>query len=423
MMNEATDELVLWAPSGENITEEELTSGRPTQLTPDLKSLVQEVIDLEGWRAGNAIAFLIDGMPQYDGTGALRTYESYEGANSDGHAWTTNEPEFGPTLEVTYCAPVTCPAGGQHSSLTLRVSNGQDDVQERQGADRTLRVDSTDLTLGGDAAGGGPQLLGIRFQDVEVPPGAIITGASLMLTVDESYNADGARYADWIRTTIRMRRVGHAPAWLERDSSSAVLSSIWNEEATNTTAAWAPGGASLPECAGAEGCPTSSGRVVQFTTDFGPVLQEVISLPTWRTGNAVAVMIDVDAEYDAKPAVRKYESFEGTSTEDSSWTDVQPMFRPTLFVSFCSGGAGPAPPPLLANSGLDDGERLAAIIGSVALAIILFLFGVVFCFVKREREGNPIFTNIGKAGPVIQPSPVDVSVTATKHTEMTSSAP
>ena len=105
MMNEATDELVLWAPSGENITEEELTSGRPTQLTPDLKSLVQEVIDLEGWRAGNAIAFLIDGMPQYDGTGALRTYESYEGANSDGHAWTTNEPEFGPTLEVTFDSP------------------------------------------------------------------------------------------------------------------------------------------------------------------------------------------------------------------------------------------------------------------------------------------------------------------------------
>ena len=49
-------------------------SAGPDQLTPDLSSIVQELIGQAGWSAGNAIAFIIEGGPDSE-----RTAESFDG--------------------------------------------------------------------------------------------------------------------------------------------------------------------------------------------------------------------------------------------------------------------------------------------------------------------------------------------------------
>ena len=39
--------------------------------------------------------------------------------------------------------------------------------------------------------------MGLRFQNVMVPPGSTVSGASLMLTIDESHNPETNRYTDY----------------------------------------------------------------------------------------------------------------------------------------------------------------------------------------------------------------------------------
>ena len=62
--------------------------------------------------------------------------------------------------------------------------------------------------------------MGLRFQDVQIPPGSIVTGASIMLTVDESHNTEETRFTEWMTSTIKMRKTAHAPEWLPQDSTN-----------------------------------------------------------------------------------------------------------------------------------------------------------------------------------------------------------
>ena len=52
-----TTAAVAWAPASWNNADE----GGPEQHTPDLASVVQEVVDRPGWAEGNAMAFIITG--------------------------------------------------------------------------------------------------------------------------------------------------------------------------------------------------------------------------------------------------------------------------------------------------------------------------------------------------------------------------
>jgi len=112
----------------------------------------------------------------------------------------------------------------------MRVDNALDDVEESQ-ASGFLYQGSSDLEIGNDPEVGGAQYVGLRFQNSPVPRGAQIMGASLMLTIDESFNEleecdvtthdamDCRRFNEWMTATIKMRRVGDAPEWLDPDST------------------------------------------------------------------------------------------------------------------------------------------------------------------------------------------------------------
>jgi hypothetical protein len=242
--SESTTAAVAWSPEGESIPSQQISERRPTVMTTDLSSIVQEVVDLGGWASGNSLAFVIDGDAAHDGTGALRSYESFDGSNSAEHSWTSAQASFGPTLSITYCAPVTCPADHTFHSEQIRVQRASDDVEENQnvpaygGAAAVtnptagfLYQGSSDLEIGNDPETGGAQYVGIRFSSVPVPQGAIIQGASLMLTIDESYNNAATctsdhstcrRFSEFITAEIRLRDSANAPEWLSGNDPAVV---------------------------------------------------------------------------------------------------------------------------------------------------------------------------------------------------------
>ena len=88
----STDATVAWAPTAWSVGEAGLA-----QRTDDLKSIVQELVDRDGWAADNAIAFVITGSGQ-------RAAESFNG-----------DADAAPLLHVEYTvravdAPVDAPA-------------------------------------------------------------------------------------------------------------------------------------------------------------------------------------------------------------------------------------------------------------------------------------------------------------------------
>ena len=182
-----------------------------------------------------------------------------------------------------------------------------------------------------------------------------------------------------------------------------ILQTIWNNESTTAEAIWTPGGEHLPECEGS--CPSGGARRVQFTSEFRDVMNEVISLPGWQAGNAIALIIDGHAEHDNTPTLRSYESWNGVNTAEHSWTSTDPIFAPTLWVSYCTpppadaGGAAPSTSSAQSSGSSDDDEGTVIIVAVVAAVLVALLLGTIGCFIMREKAGKPIFTQLTPDAP------------------------
>ena len=77
--------------------------------TPDIKSVVQEIIGLQGWNAGNAMAFILEGENQgVSDTENARELESFENiADPEDGGDGQNHPERVPQLVVYYKSGTT----------------------------------------------------------------------------------------------------------------------------------------------------------------------------------------------------------------------------------------------------------------------------------------------------------------------------
>jgi hypothetical protein len=120
--------------------------------TPDLKSVVQEIVDRGSWTPGNAMVFIMEGS----GTRVTRSFEGQSGS--------------APLLHVEYDD-----IGIQE--LDIRIAQSSDDAEEKAG----LAADTNDdfLEMAKDPLDSANQTIGLRFQNVTIPQGATITKAYL----------------------------------------------------------------------------------------------------------------------------------------------------------------------------------------------------------------------------------------------------
>lgn len=133
--------------------------------TPDVSTIVQEIVNRDEWQYENSMVFIITGTGH-------RTASSYDG--SSGGA---------PLLHVEY-------NDGTDQEINIRVSQGSDDAEENSsgGVDVTA---STDLEMTWDDYDGrNNQVIGIRFQNVAIPKNATIVNAYLEFEIDEEQTED-----------------------------------------------------------------------------------------------------------------------------------------------------------------------------------------------------------------------------------------
>jgi uncharacterized repeat protein (TIGR01451 family) len=183
-------------------------------------------------------------------------------------------------------------------TVTSRVSSSTDDAEESL-ADGDMSLASSDLELINDD--GIDQLVGMRFTNVNIPPGATISNAYIQFQVDETTS-------DPTQVNIRGEDVNDALTFSNSDFN------ISSRATTNAVVAWTP---SPWETTGEASFP-------QQTPDIAGVIQEIVDRPGWSLNNSLAIIID-------GTGVRTAESYNG-----------DPLGAPLLRVEYING----SPPPV-----------------------------------------------------------------------------
>ncbi|MBN2372364.1 hypothetical protein JXL19_01060 [bacterium] len=229
--------------------------------TPDLKSIVQEIVDRTGWASGNSMAFIISGTGE-------RTAASYDGKSGSA-----------PLLHIEYTS----------NSIDIRVSQSSDDAEENAG---NMSLASSDLELGQD---GSAQTVGIRFRNVNVPQGALITRCYIEFETDE---------IDTVTTNLVIKGESSDTAV----TFSSLSGDISSRATTNASVSWT----NVPEW--------NTVDEIHRTPDLSSIVQEIIGRSGWSAGNAMVFIITGSGQ-------RTAESYDG-----------EPAAAPLLHIEYAQGG-------------------------------------------------------------------------------------
>ena len=136
-----------------------------TYSSPDISSVLQQVVERDGWCSNNNLALIIEGSGQRDA-------KSFQRSSTQA-----------PLLRVSY-DPSSIPFTSSNCPFTLeaQVADGLDDV-EMEVSSSQMRLTSNDLEMPFDEETGESQLIGVRFRDLDLPEGAIIDDAYLEFEV------------------------------------------------------------------------------------------------------------------------------------------------------------------------------------------------------------------------------------------------
>lgn len=175
-----------------------------------------------------------------------------------------------------------CTYTNAQTTIVSQVSQGNDDAEERVSSGN-MSLSSSDLELIRD--GGNNQLVGIRFQNINIPQGTTILSASIQFTTDETDSGS---------TSVTIS--GH-----DTDNAGVFTSSngnISNRTLTTASVGWN----SIPAWNTVGQAGTN-----QQTPDLTNIVQEIVNRGGWVSGNAMAFVINGSGE-------RTAESYNGSSS-------------------------------------------------------------------------------------------------------------
>jgi MSHA biogenesis protein MshQ len=205
---------------------------------------------------------------------------------------------------------VLCSIPAYSAVLEVRVSQGSDDAEQR--GNGSVSLNSSDLEMMYD--GSIQDAVGLRFQNITIPQGAVINSAYIEFTADESDNG-----------VTRLLIYG-------QDSDDAATFSSSNNDITNrpitgSSVLWQPGA-------------WGTGNTYQ-TDDITSVIQEIIDRSGWSSGNNLAILVYPNNNCVNQSCARVAESFNGSSAAAAR-----------LVIDYDNGGT--TPPPSSCSGTLDQ---------------------------------------------------------------------
>jgi uncharacterized repeat protein (TIGR01451 family) len=228
--------------------------------TPSISPIIQEIINRPGWSNGNDIIVIVTGG------GGSRVAESRDGNGDE------------PRLHIEYDSGSGC---GSPSIEVRDINNNNHDTEENA-TTGTISRGSSDLELVHEA--GTAQLVGLRFTGLTIPVGATITNASIRFTAK-------AADADATSTTI-FGELNASPANFVAGSAISARPRTSASVSWNNIPTWPTAGQS-----GAN----------QTTPNLSAVIQQVVSLGGWNSGQDIVLILEGWGE-------RTAHSFDGNPT-------------------------------------------------------------------------------------------------------------
>ncbi|HMB74407.1 MAG TPA: metallophosphoesterase, partial [Gammaproteobacteria bacterium] len=176
------------------------------------------------------------------------------------------------------CILLAVPGIGAHAevlTLEVQVSASSDDAE--QTTDGYFSTTSSDLEL---IESDSPQRVGIRFNEIQVPRGVLISDAYVQFQVDEASSE-----------SVSLVIAGEAA---DDAVSFSAANDVLSRVATSATVLWSPAAWSPVGAAGPD----------QRTPDIAAVLQEIVNREGWTAGNSLVILIEGSG-------TRTAESFDG----------------------------------------------------------------------------------------------------------------
>ena len=195
-------------------------------------------------------------------------------------------------------------------TLEVRVSDNDDDAEEKV-SNGKVKLDSSDLELTEDSS---EQIVGMRFNEIIIPPTATITSAYVQFTTDSTDD-------DETNLTIFAEKTGNSAAFVD------VNDNISDRTKTTAFVSWS----SIPEW-------DTSGEAGdnQRTPDIKAVIQEVIGTAGWNNNNSLSIII-------TGTGVRTAESYDGAIDDHND-----PTRAPLLVIEYTVPLTAPTAPISLA---------------------------------------------------------------------------
>ncbi len=249
------------------------------------------------WNNGNEVAITVEGNDSYQWVKMDGSFHSSAGiyplmvrADKAGIRWdrivVTTDSSFDPSAD--------------YQSVDVGVSNDNDDAEEREYG--SMYLDSSDLEMVQDNSH--HQIVGIRFANVNVPPGAKIKAAYIQFTVDETSDDP---------TELEL----HGEAADNASSFSKADYDISSRATTEAKTSWTPESWDRRDEAGP----------AQRTPDLSGVIQEIVNRQGWQAGNSLAIIVTgsgkrVAVSHDKNPdqAPKLHIDYESGSQEEPSTT-------------------------------------------------------------------------------------------------------
>jgi len=295
--------------------------------TPDIKSLVQEIVNMQGWISGNAVAFILEGENQgVSEAENAREFESFENiADPEDGGDGQNHPERVPQL-VVYYSEKSGPTDNEKLEVYIQktdtimeegvvINVSSDDAEQENDEMDDLYDDDLDIGYQYvDASKINIVNLGLRFRGITIPAGATIDSAFIVVHSHEGKSAD-----DVAKITIKGEK-NKNPGTFTMDSL------ITKRPKTSASVRW--------EIAQEWGLYTK-----HRTPDIKSVVQEIIGVQGWNSGNAMAFILEGENQgvSEAENA-REFESFENIADpEDGGDGQNHPERVPKLVVYYKSG--------------------------------------------------------------------------------------
>ncbi|MFW5444574.1 MAG: PKD domain-containing protein [Methylococcaceae bacterium] len=183
---------------------------------------------------------------------------------------TDGDLENNDTLTIT----VIYTADGSLTTIERRVTASSDDAEQR-GVGGSIKLTSSDLEFVFDSDGN--QLVGIRFNELEIPQGAFITHAYLQFETDEATPQD----------TTNLLIEGEAVANAVTFTSSR--KNISKRKRTAASILWSPNPWTTVNEAGLD----------QRSPNISAIIQEIVHLD-WSSGNSMVLIISGTGERTAE---------------------------------------------------------------------------------------------------------------------------